>query len=111
MCFSSRSASRATGSPQSSVRAGATGKNCGVVVWGAGCMAIENWPPRAAAQSNPLRNGFLAPPRSGFERRLAPEVAVHAETVALQLGPGERLEAPQIPVLGGVARIGEQLVV
>src|ERR1700688_443581 len=111
MCFRRRSARRATGSPESSIRAGAIGTNSGLVACGGGCMAIGRRSAEAALQSNLPSAEFLASRNSGFERGALSEIAFDAQAMALQLGPGERLEAVEVPVLGGVSRVLEQAIV
>src|SRR6202030_4770361 len=74
-------------------------------------MAIGRRSAEAALQSNLPSAEFLASRNSGFERRVLSEIAFDAQAVALQLGPGQRLEAVEVPVLGGVSRVLEQAVV
>src|SRR5689334_1631386 len=109
MCLSSKSASRATGSPESSVRAGARGKNSGAVACcGGGWMAISKWPPGAALPEQPALSGVSCWAESGFEGRTGPKIALDGQPVTFQLGPRQRLETAQVPVLGRIWRVGEQ---
>src|ERR1700719_3334008 len=55
-------------------------------------MAIGRRSAEAALQSNLPSAEFLASRNSGFERRALSEIPFDAQTVALQLGPGQRLE-------------------
>src|SRR6266852_5243747 len=74
-------------------------------------MAIDRRSAGAALQSNLPSAEFLAGPNSGFERGALSEIAFDAQAMALQLGPGERLEPVEVPVLGGVSRVLEEAVV
>src|SRR5437899_6011125 len=74
-------------------------------------MVIDRRSAEAALQSNLPLAEFLAGPNSGFERGALSEIAFDAQAVALQLGPGERFEPVEVPVLGGVSRVLEQAVV
>src|SRR2546428_9661623 len=71
-------------------------------------MAIDRRSAGAALQSNLPSAEFLAGPNSGFERGALYEIAFDAQAMALQLGPGERLEPVEVPVLGGGSRVLEE---
>src|SRR5438132_846811 len=65
----------------------------------------------AALQSNLSPLDFLARSNSGGKGWSGSEIALHGQPVVFQLGPRQGFEPPQIPVLGRVVGVGQQLVV